>query len=124
MSRLKHLLALKSILTKLTSTSTQLYFKTSSISTQPQFNLILASTSTKNQSQPQLKPNLNSVSTQPKPQLNLSLKSASGSSQPQLNFRLNLSLDSTSTITSTQYGCDIKATQSSLKRLKMKIKHW
>ena len=30
----------------------------------------------------------------------------------QLQFQINLSLNSTSTITSTQYGCDIKATQS------------
>ena len=32
------------------------------------------------------------------------------SSQPQI--KINLSLNSTATITSTQYGCDIKATQS------------
>ena len=40
------------------------------------------------------------------------IKNKSCSSQPQLNFSLKLSLSSTSTITSTQYSCDIKATQS------------
>ena len=38
------------------------------------------------------------------------LNSTSGSTQPQLSF----SLSSTSSIKSTQYGCDIKATQSCL----------
>ena len=38
----------------------------------------------------------------------LNLISTSGSNQPQPQYQLN----STSTITSTQYGCDIKATQS------------
>ena len=48
--------------------------------------------------------NLSSIST--KPPLNL----ISTSFQPQV--QINPSLNSTSTITSTQYGCDIKATQS------------
>ena len=32
--------------------------------------------------------------------------------QPQINLSLNINLNSTSTLTSTLYGCDIKATQS------------
>ena len=48
--------------------------------------------------------NLNSISTK------LPLNLIATSFQPQV--QINLSLNSTSTITSTQYGCDIKATQS------------
>ena len=48
--------------------------------------------------------NLYSISTK------LPLNLISTSFQPQV--QINLSLNSTSTITSTQYGCDIKATQS------------
>ena len=47
---------------------------------------------------------LNSISTK------LPLNLISTSFQPQV--QINLSLNSTATITSTQYGCDIKATQS------------
>ena len=32
--------------------------------------------------------------------------------QPQINLTLNINVNSTSTLTLTQYGCDIKATQS------------
>ena len=90
----------------------QLYFNSSSISTLLQLKFNFNSTST----QPQLNLNHKSIttsaSTQTQPKVNLNLKSNPGSSQLQLNFSLNISLSSTSTITSTQYGCDIKATQS------------
>ena len=58
--------------------------------------------------------NLNLISTK------LPLNLISTSFQPQV--QINLSLNSTSTITSTQYGCDIKATQSCfINRLRKKI---
>ena len=84
--------------------------------------LYLNSTKTKRQL------NLNhksvSTSTQPQPKLNLNLKSNPGSSQPQLNFSFNLTPSSTSTITSTQYGCDIKATQSCYQYFSIKKSIW
>ena len=64
-------------------------------STSTQFQLKFYSTS----SQPLPQPSLNSTLTSTQPQLNL-------------NFNLNLNLNSNSTLISTQYGCDIKATQS------------
>ena len=63
------------------------------MSTPTQLNLNSIST--------KLRLNLMSTSFQPQPQINLSLKSTSSSI-------------STSTLNSTQYGCDIKATQSCL----------
>ena len=51
-------------------------------------------------------PQLNSTSTQ------FQLNFDSTSCQPHFNLSLNINLNSNSTLTSTQYGCDIKATQS------------
>ena len=50
-------------------------------------------------------PQLNSTSTQ------FQLNFNSTSSQPYFNLSLNINLNSTSILSSTQYGCDIKATQ-------------
>ena len=51
---------------------------------------------------------LNSASTQ----IQLNFDSTSLQPQPQINLSFNINLNSTSTLTSTQYGSDIKATQS------------
>ena len=56
--------------------------------------------------QPQL--TLNSISTK----LQFNLISTSLQLQPKINLSININLNSTLILTSTQYGCDIKATQS------------
>ena len=100
---------LKSASTQLNSTlrqlnSTQVYLN--STSTQPELNLKHKSILTQSQSQ-----------LQPQPQINLSHDSTltSNQSRAQLNICLDISSSSTSTITSTLYCCDIKATQSCYK---------
>ena len=69
-----------------------------------------------NSSQPQL----NSISTK----LQLNLISTSFQWQPQFNLSLNINLNSTSTLISTQYDCGIKATQSCKDNFQQNIYHW
>ena len=56
---------------------------------------------------------INSTSTQ----FQLNLDSTSSQPQPQINISLNINLNLTLTLASTQYGCDIKATQSCVNSL-------
>ena len=55
-------------------------------------------------------PQLNSTSTL----FQLNFDSTSLEPQSEINLSLNINFNSISTLTSTQYGCDIKATQSCL----------